>query len=268
VIGSPFDDTHGVGSGAAYLFRYNGNTWLEVQKLTASDGLPDDLFGEQVAIDGTLLIASAWAADGAGMDTGAAYLFRNTGTSWIEKSRIAPSDVADFDTFGKAVDVSGDTALAGSPQDDDLADRVGAGYFFSAEAIGCPDLYAEPAVLQIALGGTQYFTLRPPVGQAGDFYYLLGSASGTEPGFAFGTFLVPLNPDPYLMVTLLYPNLPPLATSFAPLSAAGQGAARFTLPPMFSPVLIGLTVSHAFGVFNAATLEFLYVSSASHLTFL
>lgn len=268
VIGCPFDDTLGAGAGSAYIWRRQGHQWIEHQKLTASDGQPDDLLAEQVGMDGDLVILSAWPVDAVGPESGAAYLFHNGGTSWSEQARLTPSDLAELDNFAKAVDVWGDTVLVGSSQDDDYADRCGAAYLFSAGETGCPDLYAEPVVIALELGGTQFFTLRPAVGLPGDFYYLLGSLSGTQPGFTFGAFLVPLNPDPYFKITLINPNLPPLSTSFAALDGEGQGAARFTLPPMPDSVLTGLTVHHAYGVLHPATFQLKFVSTASHLTFL
>jgi hypothetical protein len=268
IVGSPFDDAGGPGAGAAYVWKHKGNTWIEFQKLTAPDAQPDDLFGEQVALKDNLAIASAWGVDGVGFDSGAAYLFRNTGLLWSEKARLAPTDVAELDNFAKSIDVSGDTVLVGSSQDDDLDDRVGAAYVFSASATNCPPLYAEPETIRLVLGGSQFFTLRPAVQITGDLYLLLGSLSGTQPGFSIGSFQVPLNPDPYFKVTLLYPNVPPLSTSFAALDADGHGAARFTLPATRDPALSGLTVNHAYGVLDATTFQLLFVSPPSHLSFL
>ena len=37
VAGAPRDDDAGPGSGSAYVYRFDGATWVEEQKLTASD---------------------------------------------------------------------------------------------------------------------------------------------------------------------------------------------------------------------------------------
>jgi hypothetical protein len=267
LIGAPFSDVAGQPTGAAYVWRHTGGKWKQFQKLSASDGLPDDLFGEQVAIDGNLALVSAWSVDAPATNAGAAYVFRNAGLSWNHHARIAPSDVAGLDSFSKSVGLSGDTLLLGSPGDDDLQDRVGAGYMLSALGLGCPDLYAEPQVIQLALGGRQNFTLRA-AGGAGDLYYMLGSTSGTAPGFSYGGFLLPLNPDPYFNVSLLNPNQPPLTASLGVLDGDGVGAAWFTLPPGMSPALSGISVDHAYGTFDSTTFQMTFASHPVPLSFL
>ena len=39
-------------TGTAYVFKLIGSTWIEQQKIYASDGENDDMFGESVSIDG------------------------------------------------------------------------------------------------------------------------------------------------------------------------------------------------------------------------
>ncbi len=63
------------------VFVYERDTmgmWPEVQELTASNGMPGDLFGVEVSLDGNELIVGASGVDGAaGSFTGAAYLYDN-----------------------------------------------------------------------------------------------------------------------------------------------------------------------------------------------
>lgn len=103
-------------------------------------------------------------------------------------------------------------------------------------------------------GGTQNWTLRAGIEDAGKLYLVLGSLSGTAPGSPFGSFVVPLNFDAYLSYTLNNPNLPPFigtlgvlgadGTSSVPAFSAGAG----TLPAGF----VGLTANHAYVVVNLA----------------
>lgn len=65
----------GVGPGHGYVFRYNGNQWVERQKLTPSDGADQDKFGFQIALSGSVVLSGAWRDDDAGPDTGSAYFF-------------------------------------------------------------------------------------------------------------------------------------------------------------------------------------------------
>ena len=50
VIGAYYDDDRGTNSGAAYVFRYDGASWVQEQKLLASDGVAEDYFGLAVSI--------------------------------------------------------------------------------------------------------------------------------------------------------------------------------------------------------------------------
>lgn len=268
LVGCPFFAKGGTNQGAVYAYRLTGGSWTEMQRLTASDGQLDDLFGEQVALDGALGLVSAWGVDSEGIDAGAAYLFRNVGVSWKEKGKLTPSDVSLNDFFGKAVGVSEGTLLLGSPLDDDLGDRVGSAYLFNSTDENCPDLYAAPVVMRLVLGGTQYFTLLTSTAFAGDVYFMLGSLSGTAPGFTYGGFLLPLNPDAYFNLTLLHPNQPPLTASLGPLDAEGKGAAQLAIPAGLDPALTGVSVYHAYGILEPATYQLKFTSHPVRLTFL
>ena len=66
------------GNGGAYVFALDEDTeeWVEEQKLVASDGDSNDLFGAWVAIDGDSIAVSAPGNDDLGTDSGSVYLFR------------------------------------------------------------------------------------------------------------------------------------------------------------------------------------------------
>ncbi len=66
-------------TGAAYVFERSGGSWAQTAKLTASDGVPDDEFGDDIALtgDGNLVLVGVSHADVAGKaNQGAAYIFR------------------------------------------------------------------------------------------------------------------------------------------------------------------------------------------------
>jgi len=78
IVGAPLHDLR---VGAAYVFVRSGTTWIEQQKLTASDGVIHDDFGLRVAIDGERVIVGApHAKIGTAHDQGAAYIFVRSGT--------------------------------------------------------------------------------------------------------------------------------------------------------------------------------------------
>ncbi len=115
------DDGGDVAYGAAYVFRYNGATWVEEQELLASDSAFRDGFGWSVSISGDVALIGAPGDDDNGSGSGSAYLFRfDPGTSqWIEDTKLTASDAAVADNFGFAVVVSGDTAVITAPGNDD-----------------------------------------------------------------------------------------------------------------------------------------------------
>jgi len=67
-------------SGSAYVFRYNGTTWIEEAKLTASDGFEWDEFGWWTAIQGDTTVIGAYGTNDACSGTpecfsGSAYVY-------------------------------------------------------------------------------------------------------------------------------------------------------------------------------------------------
>jgi hypothetical protein len=130
VVGSRLDDTQATDAGAAYVFRFDGASWAETEKLTASDGGPGDQLGISVAASGDRVIVGAWLDDDNGEDAGAAYVFRFDGKGWSQEAKLLPDDGAGGDQFGNAVDIDGEVAIVGSASDDDAGQSSGAAYVF------------------------------------------------------------------------------------------------------------------------------------------
>ena len=128
IVGSPYDDdpTH---SGSAYIFDVTTGT--ELRKLTASDAVASDQFGNSVAIDGHYAIVAAKYNDTSGTtdNRGAAYIFNVvTGT---ELHKITASDAEQSDYFGSSVAISGNYAIVSSPGNDDVGASSGSAYIFN-----------------------------------------------------------------------------------------------------------------------------------------
>jgi hypothetical protein len=132
VIGAWGDNDGGTDSGSAYVFtRSSDGTWTEQAKLTASDAAADDYFGTSVSVSGdTAVIGAEWDDDG-GTNSGSAYVFTRSGTTWTEQQKLTASDAAAYDSFGTSVSVSGDTAVIGAYGDDDGGSRSGSTYVFT-----------------------------------------------------------------------------------------------------------------------------------------
>ena len=108
------------------------NENLTHQKMIASDAAAEDFFGNSVSVSGnTVLVGSTVDNCMAGVNCGSAYVYRLNGSSWVEEQKLTASDAAEFDEFGSAVSVSGDTAFVGARSDDCAAgDRCGSVYVF------------------------------------------------------------------------------------------------------------------------------------------
>ncbi len=100
-------------------------------KLLANDGAADDQFGLSVAISGATAIVGARWHDDNGTNSGSAYLFDTTTGRQIAK--LLPNDGAAEDHFGLSVAISGATAIAGAPGDDDNGANSGSAYLFDTK---------------------------------------------------------------------------------------------------------------------------------------
>ncbi|MEK6642674.1 MAG: FG-GAP repeat protein [Planctomycetota bacterium] len=133
VVGANSDDnTGGANAGSAYVFVRSGTIWTEQAKLTASDAAVSDLFGVSVAISGDTALVGANNDDNAfDADAGSAYIFVRSGVAWTQQARLVASDAAATDNFGISVALSGDTALVGAWQNDNLGGAdAGSAYVF------------------------------------------------------------------------------------------------------------------------------------------
>ena len=135
IIGAYGDD--GSDSGAAYIFTNSGSGWTETAKLVPSDPETSAYFGYSVSINaaGDVAIIGAYYDDGTGaVDSGAAYIFSNSGGSWSQVTKLLPSDPEASATFGTTVSINaaGDVAIIGAKSDDGAGTlNSGAAYIFS-----------------------------------------------------------------------------------------------------------------------------------------
>jgi uncharacterized repeat protein (TIGR01451 family) len=131
VVGAPYKDDVLNDKGAAYVFVRSGSTWTEQQKLAASDGAGSDQFGWRVSISGDTITAGAPFRDGPGQpNSGAAYVFVRSGTTWTEQQILTASDGAPGNQLGSGVSVSGDSAVIGATLGEGASADAGAAYAF------------------------------------------------------------------------------------------------------------------------------------------
>ena len=117
VVGAMYDAAPGERSGSAYVFRCDGNSWVEEQKLTASDAAAGDEFGHSVSVSANVVVVGASGDNNAGAGSGSAYVFRYDGANWVQEQKLTASDAAAYDWFGHSVSVSDDVAVVGAHSD-------------------------------------------------------------------------------------------------------------------------------------------------------
>ena len=114
VTGARYDSTTGSQAGAAFVFVRSGTTWTQQAALLASDGAAFDRFGASVAISEDTIVVGAPDDDGTFSNSGSAYVFVRTGTTWTQQQKLTASDGTADDEFGNAVAVAGDTVVVGA----------------------------------------------------------------------------------------------------------------------------------------------------------
>ena len=73
---------------------------IEEFKLSASDAVANDWFGWSVSISGDYAVIGAYGNDGGATDSGSAYVFERSGTTWTQQAKLTASDAVAFDNFG------------------------------------------------------------------------------------------------------------------------------------------------------------------------
>jgi hypothetical protein len=127
IVGANGDD---VSKGSAYIFKRGGTVWVQQQKLLALDGSDNDHFGSSVSVSGDYAIVGAYSDDDKGNESGSAYVFLRSGTTWSQQAKLTASDGNAYDRFGVSVSISGDYAIVGAYQDDDKGTDSGSAYIF------------------------------------------------------------------------------------------------------------------------------------------
>ncbi len=106
------------------------------EKIVAPDGAAGDRFGHTLAIDGDIMAVGAYRDDdmcpgGGSCNTGSVHIYRKSNGQWTHETELHPDDLAAGDQFGRAVALSGNTLLVGSPLDDDAGSASGSAYVFT-----------------------------------------------------------------------------------------------------------------------------------------
>ena len=178
VVGASWD-------GSAYVFVRSGATWAEQAKLVASDAAGDH-FGNSVSLSGDTAVVGAPHDDDAGSESGSAYVFVRSGTTWTEEAKLTASDAAAGDWFGFSVSLSGDTAVVGAWRDDDARTDSGSAYVFvrsgrgwaeKAKLVASDPAFGDSFGTSVSLSGDTAVVGAPHDGGAGSAYVFVRSGT-------------------------------------------------------------------------------------------
>lgn len=105
-------------AGAAYVFFYNGSSWVQQAKLLAPTVASLAGFGVSVALQGDTAVIGAGKEDPGTSVRGAAYVYKRTGTVWSWQATLAPAIAGPIPgSFGHTVSISdsGSALVVGAP---------------------------------------------------------------------------------------------------------------------------------------------------------
>jgi hypothetical protein len=118
-----------------FVMQNIAGLWKFVDTLYASDYVPGDMFGYDVAIHGNrALIGAIGATINGEMAQGAAYVFDLVDGEWTETHKLTHADGSGLEVFGWSVAIQDDVAVVGAPwKNRNNVQNVGAAYTFTLE---------------------------------------------------------------------------------------------------------------------------------------
>jgi len=129
-------------AGSVYVFKNTDGTWVEIQKLVASDRSAGDYFGVSIALNNQFAIIGAYREDHDALggnsliESGSAYVFENINGSWIEVQKLVASDRGREDWFGTTISISDEYVIISADKEDEdedganTLDFAGSAYIF------------------------------------------------------------------------------------------------------------------------------------------
>ena len=133
VVGAPLAAAPQRLSGAAYVFKRQGDAWAQVAKITPDDGDGGDSFGAAVDVSRSLIIVGANKDENEAKkrSSGSAYIFQIVGDVVTQEAKLTADEPQEGAGFGHSVAIDVNRALVGAPTTDTKANKKsGAVYAF------------------------------------------------------------------------------------------------------------------------------------------
>lgn len=251
--------------GTTFVYERDGQTGQWGQSDAMRVPLVSDVgFGVSlwdVALEGENLVVAHPATHGT------VHVFeRSTAGSWrpsvrLETETLASGSLSLFDAyrFGSALALDGGRLLVGASEEepDGILGASGAAHEF---VLGT--LYQGKSHASLPGPDSQPHHLRATDARAGDFYYFVGTASGTSPGTldALSGITVPINVDAYTLF-LLNSGGAGLSSPIGVLDANGEAQSAYLMPGGLPPSFAGLELHYCYLIIDSTTFLFDQVSN-------
>jgi len=263
VVGAASDNQAGALNGAAHVFDRDatGTNWLPVDVLRVPNDPSVGFFPSLASV----AAGEASVVVGHYSSPGALHVFEETTAGTFRPAvRLEPSNLPATPSvtvgLGASLATDGDTLLAGVPAGGPpgLLGMSGEVYEFTLGT-----LYHDANAVLLPGPGAQRHFVRATDAHAFDFYYFLGTASGTVPGTIdpVSGLSIPINVDPYTTF-LISTGGAGLTAPFGVLDANGRAKSAFVLPPFSSPSLAGTRLGFCALVIDSTTFVATAVTNA------
>lgn len=104
------------GTGAAYIYRFNGTAWQHSGESPLSELASDSRFGWSVAISGDVAAVGSAPLSGG---TAPVFVYRFDGADWVNEAQLHGDDPTADDGFGLSLALDGNVLVVGAPWDDE-----------------------------------------------------------------------------------------------------------------------------------------------------
>jgi hypothetical protein len=141
-------DNSNSNSGAAYIYQRTAGNWTQQAYIKASNNNAGDRFGNEVSLDNNTFVVGApledsnqititngtsASADNSAVDSGAAYVYIRSGSTWSQQAYLKAPNAEAGDQFGYCVAISGDTIAVGAMLEDSSQTTITNGSTASAD---------------------------------------------------------------------------------------------------------------------------------------
>jgi len=133
IVGAKTDDIGAnENQGSAYIFKYNGDKWDEVIKITDPKGDVQEVFGSSVSISGNYAVVGAPgdSDETKGTSVGSAFIYEYSNGTWVLDEKILNPDANITGGFANAVAISNKTIIFGAMADNTHGNAAGSALIY------------------------------------------------------------------------------------------------------------------------------------------